>query len=590
MSSFTLVEVLSKLGASISGTEESVAVNEDAISPLEIVRRAAFTGDSTLLSMKPQVLLTDTLSMGDLNLYDGSSDAAYKTTDFNIHSLPGLCVLGACIFESGRSKFAVSVLFREEDSTRGTDLPNVVIHGGGVEFAPLEAQLFDSAFDEDVWEKYLKQQSELAEYRQWRRNQAVLLRTGGVDKTPTFLMGDCNESNVWIRRLGITSLLFLRSPKDAAECELVKHRILQDLEVLPAATSQTREAADVCTSVGFELLLFAKNKFVSGIENVVPSEGRRLESAVRIAQVSIITQIAYWICSAARDPCFSNDDALFTGVQRVSQHRGVVADFEHKERAFVDAAAGHGLTQLELFVDNAFTLPSTIASMNRMYELSKITDTTDHQELIFHVAARIFGPSDQETVIDTCLRSYTPTMSRSGVLCSLARCIYANRGIVLISRRNDGQIENAILVSHDATTRLSRDALARVLLYPFLVPLVLDCEGVYELTFEEPEVVKKQACFLRQRLTCVECGDRACGVASQAAVTELKSQMSEILQASQEQMLILKDVQRKLNYVVERTAEQDNKEEDKTELSPLMLQLTCAHTTLEGFRKKHRAS
>ena len=217
---FSLPETLCRLGTNFRGAGECV-VAEEAISVLDKVRRCSVVGDEQVLASRPSCILTDSLVPPDLLLY---SDDTFKKGNLPIHCVSP-SVVGGAIFDSGRVKFPVTVLYSKKSNA-------VVVHATSAPLAELELEFHDAAFKKSDWLTMALGDDGGTEFAGWWRDAATEARRTGVANTPQHLVSGASYTLV---RRGVTALLSLRAPENETEVRMLEDHLEIDLCIFPKA-------------------------------------------------------------------------------------------------------------------------------------------------------------------------------------------------------------------------------------------------------------------------------------------------------------------------------------------------------------------
>jgi len=554
--SLTFPSVLCDIGHRLAGAEETLVV-EDAISPLDHVRLAAFTNNTDRISCKPPVLQCDSMVPGALFTYNEGNDQRIFKGNKNIHSIGGLHVVGGAIMHTRSTRFAVSLLYSQKSEA-------VLVHAGGVSIAGLEAELYDSAFDADEkWESAILG-GEKVEFMKWRKEAATEVRLDGLCKTPKYLLGnDCYH----MLRYGITSLLSLRAPENAHEWSMVRQRLVADLQVLPMGDPLLMEKAECHRRVVTCFMARSDYELPVGRETVVPPVEERNQQVESLVEHAVLTWLAYIVLRNASDDAFDQQDEpmseVHSGIRRLSSHASVLQDSRSKEASFRSRAKCASMTELESFEETGFTLPSVMHGMNRLYTTKAICPVKEAtgNTVMENVALEVFGADDAKHVTDSSGGRCAPNITPHSAISVLGKCLTEEQAILVVSREPDGRIVNAKLVGHDVVIpNVNKDAMRRMILFPWVTVVIVDNDRVSLLLTKDPNNDAAHQCFSRQPLKLrASAKPRSSGSAD---VTELKSvmeamkkEMTELSQANNAMMLAVKEFERKLNYCVESRAD-----------------------------------
>ena len=576
---FHVATALTKLGTKLTGAGDCVSV-EEAISTLDRVRRAAVTArEDELKKSKPPLLFTDSLIPNDLFLLSSARDCNFMhgKKKFNIK---GLRVVGGAIYESKRCKFAVSILYSDQERT-------VLMNSCGTPFADLELEFYDYAFEEDkMWLNLVMDASNIKEHSQWHK-EACLARKAGMQNTPQFLL---NTDDYTLLRAGVTPFMCLRSPKDEVEHNSVIAAVQSDLRLFPAGSKQMMLDVSKCNSVwmGF--------RGCTSIEVDVPREvsptsaDERREKATELVSYAVLTFIANIILKNAYDDGFDEQEQKIaesrTGIQHRPNHDQVMREVEAEEAAFVMASKSKKVTELEAHQNvphphlAEFTLTSVFKNTDRVYTCKSLCENSQAMDVMSAVAREIFHESDVRTVEDKCARLISTSTTTTTAVATLGKFVDPHFALVLISREIDGRILNAKLISTNVViTSINLDALKRLMTYTWTRIVVIDKEQVSILLCRDPEYTSKAVSFDKEKFTMAE--DAKCGGNSRVyssnmeetrpKIDDLVAQVQALKSANEATLAAVNEFKRKLDFIVEQKAEEDDSPPDPKSDSPLNL-------------------
>lgn len=554
--SLTLPDVLCKLGRKLPGAENCLAVDE-AISSLDKVRLAAFTGDVPSISCRPPIMGTDSMIPADLFLHSSACPSRVQQGRHNMHEVRGLHVVGGAMMQTKACKFPVSILYSD---IRG----GVVLHAGNLPLAELEAEFYDAAFaDSDAWARYVMG-SESNEFLQWRREAATGARSAGLGATPKHLIdSECYH----LVRQGVTAFLSLRSPENEAELLWIKSRLVDDLAVLPRGTRDLMK-----TYSRHKDMIMA---FVGSSNRRLPQKGEIVEASVenrtRWAEMlldnnPVLSWISSIIIHCACDDAFDQQGESISeynsGLRYKPANERAIDECKSNESAFLARTCNNKCTEIEkreLTDPQPFTITAVMNGMKRPYATKAICDLegTEPKVVMETVANAIFDKEDARFVVEGCASMCTANMTHTTAVSVLGKCLVDHQALVIITRDPDGRISNAKLVGAEtAIPKLHRDSLARLLLFPWVTVLFVDKERVSMLLLKEPEHVQSTT-FNRQPLRLRESAKSpgaSSNTALQRTVDGLKEEMASLKSENTMAIAAVKDFEKKLNFMVEKKA------------------------------------
>jgi hypothetical protein len=552
----TLPDVLCKLGRQLVGAEECIAV-EEAISPLDKVRLAAFTGNVDSISCQPPLLGTDSMIPGELFLYSDSCQARILRGPHNMHEVRGLHVVGGAMMQTKTCKFPVSILYSD---IKG----GLVLHAGDVPIAKLEAEFYDSAFCEsDAWAEYVMG-SEANEFAQWRREAATGARSAGLGGTPQHLVGeDCYR----VVRPGVTPFLSLRAPENEAEFTTVRDRLVDDLAVLPKGTRDLMKTYSQHKSIVMAFVGSSDSRLPRKDEIVEPPMDERFQSANTLLDNNpVLSWIASIILHCACDDAFDQQGEpigeYYSGLKYKSTNERAVDSAKSDETSYLVRARNNKCTDIdnrEVSDAEPFTLTAVMKDLNRSYATKSVCDLTGTESKVVMetVARAIFDADDAKLVADSCASNCTSNMTPVTAVSVLGKCLVDHQALAIVTRDPDGRISNAKLVGFQTVVpRLHKDSLARLLLFPWVTVLFVDKERVSVLLVKDPEHVQSAA-FNREPLRLRESAKPrgAAGDATlQRTVEELKQEVASLKTENTAAITAIKDFEKKLNFLVEKKA------------------------------------
>lgn len=573
--SLTLPRVLCKLGTTLAGAEDTLAVDE-AISLLDRVRLAAFTNNVDALECKPPLLGSDSMVPGDLFLYNETCWNKIHKGRRNVHTVSGLRLVGGALMQTQYSTFAVSVLYSESELA-------LTLYAGSVPFAVLEAEFYDSAFSDSAWESYTLGE-EAREFMAWRREAAVGTRCAGLAGTPAHLF-DGNEYHVV--RKGVTPFMLLRAPENDAEVKLVASRICSDLQAIPLGTQDYMETHKEThkEKPGIAMAFIGEwNSALPKSEDLPTVEhDERMRIALDVVkQRPVLSWISTIILHNALDESFDEQGEqkreFMTGLKYCRTNDAAIeAAYKRELASMNDALAANKLTYLEkgdCLGRGGYTLPQVMRGMGRVWATKEIVSTTGSsaQAIMEAVAMETFDPSDAHLVAENCAQHCTDHMTPSTAIGVLGKCLVEDQAIAIVTREEDGRIANAKLVGKDTLiATISRDVLSRLVLFPWVTCVIIDKESILLLMVKEPEIVDAKA-FARFRLRLRESAkpQSSSGNSSLAkAVADLKTEVAHLKTANSNALGAIKDFERKLNILVEKRFESETAAAEPAEMRAL---------------------
>jgi len=550
----TLPDVLCKLGRQLAGAEECLAVDE-AISPLDKVRLAAFTGKLESISCLPPLLGTDSMIPGELFLYSDTCEARILRGPHNMHEVRGIHVVGGAMMQTKTCKFPVSILYSD---IKG----ELMLHAGDVPIANLEAEFYDSAFCEsDTWAYYVMG-AEANEFAQWRREAATGVRSAGLGGTPQHLIGeDCYR----VLRRGVTPFLCLRAPENEAEFAAVKNRLANDLAVLPKGTRDLMKTYSQHKSIMMAFVGSSDSRLPRKAEIVETPLEERLQAANTLLDNNpVLSWISSIIIHSACDDAFGEGPTgpFHSGLVYKSVNERAIDESKSYESSFLIRARNKKCTDIEnQDVSDAepFTLTVVMRDLNRSYATKSVCDLTGTEPRVVMetVARAIFDPDDAKIVADSCTSSCTSNMTPVTAVSVLGKCLVDHQALAIVTRDTDARISNAKLVGFQTVVpRLHKDSLTRLLLFPWVTVLFVDKERVSVLLVKDPEHVQS-AVFNREPLR-LRASAKSCGALGdttlQKTIEELKQDVASLKKENTAAIASIKDFEKKLNFMVEKKA------------------------------------
>lgn len=578
---FHVATALTRLGTKLTGAGDCVSV-EEAISTLDRVRRAAVTArEDELKKSKPPLLFTDSLIPNDLFLLSGARECNFMHGKKKVN-VKGLRVVGGAIYESKRCKFAVSILYSEQDCS-------ILINSCGTPLADLELEFYDYAFEEDkTWLSLVMDASNIKEHSQWHK-EACLARKAGMQNTPQFLL---NTDDYTLLRAGVTPFMCLRSPKDEVEHNSVIAAVQSDLRLFQAGTKQMMLDASKFKNV---LMGF---RGCTSTEVDVPREvspksiEERHDKATELVSYAVLTFIANIILKNAYDYGFDEQQQKIaecrTGIQHRPNHDQVVREVEAEEAALAMASKSKNVTVLEAH-QNAphprlaeFTLTSVFKNTDRVYTCKSLCENSQPMDVMSAVAREVFNESDVGTVEEKCSRLISSSTTTTTAVATLGKFVDPHFALVLISREIDGRILNAKLISTNVVIpSINLDALKRLVTYTWTQIVVIDKEQVSILLCRDPEYISKSASFDKEKFTMTEDAKRGGTFRgnltnmeeTRPKIDDLVAQVQALKSANEATLMAVNEFKRKLDFIVEQKAEEDDSPPDPKSDSPLNLSL-----------------
>lgn len=551
--SLTLPTVLCDLGRCLSGADECPAVDE-AITALDKVRLASLVGNHAALSTKPPLMGTDSMLPGDFFLYSDECAARIQSGAHNVHSVRGMHIVGGAMMHTTTVTFPVSVMVSNADGV-------LLLHSGDTPIAKLEAEFYDAAFNEnDDWASHVLDQLPAQEAAEWRREAAVGVRRAGLRGTPAHLLG---EASYRLLRHGVTPFLSLRAPENESEFSAVKNRLIEDLAVLPRGGRDLMKASLRHMAIRIGFVGSSDMQLPRNADIVVPGLDERWSSADSIlATQPVLTWIASIILHNACDDTFETKSEsvceVGTGMRYKDSNQKPIDDATSIEMSFLERARRVTTTEIdkrESDHSGHITLWTVMKETQRLYESKTICDLTGTPAaaVMEAVSCAIFDADDALLVAESCTAGCTSSITSVTALSVLGKCLVDHQAIVIITRDSEGCISNAKLVGFErVVVRLSRDTLSRVLLFPWITVLLLDNDSVSMLLLKDPEHVRCPK-FEREPLKLRNSATRRAGSVDRVSpqvVEEMRSDIAAIKKA----VVSIKDIERKLDFLVEQKA------------------------------------
>lgn len=564
--------------------------DDEAISALDRVRRAAYTNDKAKLESKPPLLLSDSLLSESFFLYQNSRrDENFAKGSNRVHAIGDIKVAGGAILEVRNVILPVVLLYSERQKV-------AIAHACNTPMAALEADFHDTAYcDDHAWESIVAGDA-IREVMQWRKDAAAKTLSAGLKNTPEFLMDDLE---VHVVRYGVGAWMSLRSPNNQAEYSSVKSAVKNMLSSLPMASQSTLECMLHCRDVTTSVILETRKSVDVPMETTRPSEGLLEQMTEEVCGRSIITWCASVVLHCAVDDGVdANGEHINEFVTAATYNRAVTRDASKEEKQWL---AGLKLQpeqpKLASFYDTGFTLPGVMEGMNRPYTVKQICSTEDmtKKQVLEAIANAIFKREDASVAIGACHAMVNENMTLHSVAMTLASCLAAHQAIVVASRDTDGRFASVRLVAKDTEPRrLNKQSLSRATMFPWLRVLIVDRYRVSELLVKPPNDM--HGSLIREELK-VHDDERPRPVASTLDNQDTSALTAQIAQMSKK----MEELERKLDAAL--VAQNTTPMEPLTPAaSPPPLDIQDAHpdtsivsalkrtlVVLEGFAKRARA-
>ena len=535
---------------------------DEAISTLDKVRLAAFTNDVASIDCKPSLLCSDSLIPGDLFLYNQGCESRIRVGPRHVHVVSGLRIVGGAILQTRSTQFPVSVLYSERSEM-------VMLHAGSVPFAQLEAEFYDSAFqDYPAWESKMLG-DEAQEFMAWRREAASGARCAGLTSTPAYLY---DGKGYHVVRNGVTAFMSLRAPENECEADNLAARLASDMQAVPCGNISYMETHKEKSGVlmGFIGETAAEIMHNKELPEVEFEERFRIARSM-IKERAILSWLSTIILHSAVDDAIDQGEhksEYCTGLKYRPSNDAAIQSAYADELRSVSASLAVKCSDLErdeIRKRGGYTLASVMSGMGRDWTTKSIISTsgTNTRAVMEATAIETFDASDAHLVSEICAQHCTDHMTPHTAIGALGKCLVEDQALVLMTREQDGRISNATLVGKDVVaTNVCSDVLSRLMLFPWVTCVIIDKENVSVLLIKEPDGVD-QPTFARAKLRLRETAKPKSGTSDAGlakVVADLKSEVADMRTANTAALGAIRDFQRKLNLLVEKRYENESEE------------------------------
>ena len=455
---YTLPTVLVEIGHKLEGAAESVAL-EESFSALDKVRRCAFCNHN-IFERPPPMLLSDALTSSGFFVFDPPPDneTFFKPTK-NIGSFPGFKVVGGAVLQGKLVSFPAVLLFNKAQNA-------MMVHASDAPIPALEAELYDSSFDnEHPWEDLICEASS-RETVGWRREAAIASVNAGLEKTPWFVV---NGGSANVLRYGVGPLLSLRSASNKSEFEQVTNAVAQLMRKLSVATRDEIDKAKTSRGVITSLLLEGLK-----VDDGPPLSSDELDKCAEICKRAVLTWVACIILHGAADDAFDVNGESVSEYNTALAHRpaneSLYLDWSAKERAWVESVcSSNRSSDLQCFRDLGYTLHAVMDGLGRPYTTVQIADASDCgvARVTEAVVEALFSTCDvaaakRLSVAADCVTLHTAISHAGSFLCD-------SQALLVASRDPDGRFAVVKMVGRNKRVdRVPLDLFSRLVLYPWV--------------------------------------------------------------------------------------------------------------------------
>jgi hypothetical protein len=584
----TLPDVLAGLGHRLQGAPEA-ACFEESLSALDKVRRCAFSNDTRSITPPPPMLLADSLTPGGFFVFDPpkGEETFFNSSERSLNLIPELRVVGGAMLQAKHVSFPAIILFSNKNNT-------LVVHASNAPLAALEAELYDTAFDdENAWEK-LVCQDRARETVQWRKGAAMASINAGFLKTPSFVIAE-NDLNVV--RHGIGPLLSLRCIENGVEFDMVTTAALNMLRRFPLMSREDTRTARMSQGIITSMFLQSSNELQIDPDSHVSKELE--EKAIDACKRASLTWVASVVLHGALDDAFdSNGESVSeydTGLKHNSANDSIYDEQSANERALIEGANSAPSSDLQGFNDLGYSLPAVMKGLNRPYTTVAIADRaeTDQAYVIKEVVSHIFATEEFEAAKSLIDKKVTDTMTLSSALETIGTILCDSQALVIALREQDGRFAIVkMLARKKRVENISLTLFSRLVLFPWVRIIIVDCTAVSELLVRNPiELGERQP----MRIYREPGKSLDNGIVAQTVET-LSSKVYALTEANESLKKSVDAFDRKLGIILSNQLEKEEKEEKEppraeqekdTDLSTLGIKRTLE--TLIGFQNKKRA-
>ena len=468
-----LVDALAEIGAVAQEVLDDI-LSCDAATALETVRRAACTGARTVLDDPPPALTHESKLPAASILYSATKpcpvvDGPYIWMRSFCPDLDSTCV-GAAIMDVCTGMSRPVVMFAREDADCVTITAFVV----DAPLAAMEAELFDGRGIPGAFEaKWLGDQAKAS--KELRSEIGTWVRKQGYNNVPRWLLSA--DELVTIDRPGVLPLLRVRQVQGAEEEAMVK-AALRRFE-LP--THGIRQLKGMLS--GFkDKKVNVKTTFLQGFlpperedNNCEAAHNQSMMSSLALIVLKHLSDHDYYGVLKEEEDDDSDGESEKGEEGEEGGDDNITETLEELE-----AREGIPETQKEgravcYHVDKL--LMCLVGPVLRPCDSKQLARVTCELDAACAIAEQAFGDGDARII--KALMGQRGSLAQ--MLTCMARSLAKRFALLILTKELDGTLSDARIFSHEGEWHVSLESVTRLVMFPWLLPVVLDGTSVTEI-------------------------------------------------------------------------------------------------------------
>lgn len=491
-----VVTALVEIGAAVPSVLDTL-LGCDAATALETARRAACTGAVAVLDDAPPAMLHPSKLPASNILYGGQrpcpvADGPYCTAARNFDwKVDGQCV-GAVMIDVCKDAARPAVVCAEQ-SDSGAMIIKLYVHDAPL--AAMEAELFNgNGLPSGFEAKWLGEQAKPA--KELRQQVGAWVRKQGYDLMPPWMHSKDNW--VVLKRPGVLPLLRVRKASTAEE-EVMVRSMLQRWPTPAAGFAHLKNLLEAAGDADKAVLV--ETNFIQGPPLEPRSEGHCLPAfkwsvvgSLALAVLQHLHNDDYYGVVLERD---EDDEKQAEGGEEEEEEdggkgdsgeltdketdgnglRSVVEDIEAREGSAVELQEeGPALSYRGDDV-----LMRLVGPTLRACALKNVVRAATEHDAAFAVVEKAFCAADVRILADGMRTrdSFADMMTEAG------RAMASRYAFLVLPKSKDGTLKDCRLVSQEGVTSLvALESITRYVLFPWVLPVVLDDDGVCEVQIQ----------------------------------------------------------------------------------------------------------
>ena len=474
-----LVDALTEIGAVALEVLDDL-LSCDAATALETVRRAACTGASTILDDPPPALVHESKLPAASILYSATKpcpvpDGPYLWMRSFCPDADSTCI-GAAMMDVCTGMSRPVVMFALEDADCVTITAFVV----DAPLAAMEAELFDGRGIPGAFEaKWLGDQAKAA--KELRSEIGGWVRKQGYNNVPRWLLSV--DELVAIDRPGVLPLLRVRQTQGAEEEAMIK-AALRRFELPTHGIGQLKGMLS-----GFkDKKVNVKSTFLQGFlpperqdNNCEAAHSQSIMSSLALVVLKHLGDEDYYGVVKEEDDESDSDNESDKGEEGEEGEEGKDAGDKITETLEeLEAREGIPETQNEgraLSYHADKLLMRLVSPTLRPCDSKQLARGTCELDAACAIAEQAFGDGDAR-IVNALMRQRG---SLAEMLTCMARSLAKRFAFLILTKELDGTLSDARLFSHEGEWPVSLESVTRLVMFPWLLPVVLDGTFVTEI-------------------------------------------------------------------------------------------------------------